>query len=169
MSKLKSKKNTPIFFSLLFLFVLIGCQPENNSSESTSDINSPGSTAPGSTEIASLETELSTVTQNADATHNALTTIIGEASCDNDNQCGAIPLGKRICGGPAAYLPYSSKNYDTTLIIQLSNEHQTLSQKINRLNNQISILNGLGGIAGICEYLSPPIVSCQSAQCRVTP
>lgn len=45
-----------------------------------------------------------------------VTTIIGEAECDNQSQCHAIGVGAKACGGPGGYLAWSDKKTDPTAL-----------------------------------------------------
>jgi len=44
--------------------------------------------------------------------------LIGDAACDNDAQCGTIGVGAKACGGPQAYLAWSSKRTDEAALKQ---------------------------------------------------
>lgn len=41
-----------------------------------------------------------------------ITRLIGSAACRNDNQCRALPLGSKPCGGPEGYLAWSTEGTD---------------------------------------------------------
>ena len=41
-----------------------------------------------------------------------VTTLIGDAECDNQSQCHAVGVGAKACGGPAGYLAWSEKKTD---------------------------------------------------------
>ena len=38
--------------------------------------------------------------------------LIGDAACDDDSQCRTIGVGAKACGGPEAYLAWSTLNTD---------------------------------------------------------
>jgi hypothetical protein len=39
-------------------------------------------------------------------------TLIGDAACESDSQCQTLGVGAKACGGPQAYLAWSSKRTD---------------------------------------------------------
>lgn len=43
---------------------------------------------------------------------------IGDAACDSDAQCGTVGVGAKACGGPQAYLAWSSKRTDGAALQQ---------------------------------------------------
>jgi hypothetical protein len=51
------------------------------------------------------------VTSPAAAT-DSVEALIGDAACDSDAQCGTVGVGAKACGGPQAYLAWSSKRTD---------------------------------------------------------
>jgi hypothetical protein len=46
----------------------------------------------------------------------AIRALIGDAACDNDAQCRTVGIGARACGGPSAYLAWSSLRTDAQTI-----------------------------------------------------
>jgi hypothetical protein len=44
--------------------------------------------------------------------------LIGDAACDSDAQCHTIGVGAKACGGPQAYLAWSSKRTDGAALQQ---------------------------------------------------
>jgi len=44
--------------------------------------------------------------------------LIGDGACDNDAQCHTIGVGAKACGGPQAYLAWSSKRSDRAALEQ---------------------------------------------------
>ena len=44
--------------------------------------------------------------------------LIGDAACDSDSQCRTIGVGAKACGGPQAYLAWSSKRSDGAALQQ---------------------------------------------------
>jgi len=78
--------------------------------------------------------------------------LIGEAKCDNDNQCSYIEIGQKPCGGPAGHKIYSSKVTDTTKLLKASQEHIKLSNEFNMIT----------GLASDCSVEVPPTVVCNN-------
>jgi hypothetical protein len=52
------------------------------------------------------------------AARTGVESLIGDAACDGDAQCHAIGVGAKACGGPQAYLAWSSKRTDGTALRQ---------------------------------------------------
>lgn len=46
----------------------------------------------------------------------SITTLIGDAECDNQGQCRALAIGAKPCGGPSSYLAWSSKVTDPSAL-----------------------------------------------------
>jgi len=44
--------------------------------------------------------------------------LIGDAACDSDAQCRTVGVGAKACGGPQAYLAWSSKRTDGAALQQ---------------------------------------------------
>ena len=44
----------------------------------------------------------------------AIRALIGDAACDSNAQCHAVGIGARACGGPSAYLAWSSLRTDAS-------------------------------------------------------
>ena len=52
----------------------------------------------------------------ADASKSTVQALIGDAVCESDAQCDTIAVGAKACGGPEAYLPWSSLRTDATAL-----------------------------------------------------
>jgi len=102
-------------------------------------------------------TELTRLKQEMDSTLENLKNMIGDATCEHSNQCNAAAIGKKACGGPISYLPFSNKNDNTTQIIELSLKHQQLNHKLNDLRKAISN----------CSFVVAPTVECQINTCQI--
>ena len=81
---------------------------------------------------------------------------IGNAACTDSKQCGALPMGKKACGGPQGYLPYSTIDTDTTSLFELSDQHQRTSGEINQMTGAISD----------CMVTSQPVIICRDNRCQ---
>jgi hypothetical protein len=46
----------------------------------------------------------------------AVTTLIGDAECDNQSQCHVLGIGAKACGGPNGYLAWSDKKTDPSAL-----------------------------------------------------
>ncbi|MDZ4081441.1 MAG: hypothetical protein U1E10_00770 [Bdellovibrionales bacterium] len=92
-------------------------------------------------------------------TSNDLETLAeSNRTCTNDNQCVAVVVGFKGCGGPRDYT-HTSSNNDMAAIENLSLNLQNLERDHWRRSGQ----------ASTCEMLLPPTLSCQSGQCQVVP
>ena len=88
---------------------------------------------------------------------NDVQVLIGEASCTTDEQCKAISMGNKACGGPSFYLPYSTASIDTDALGKLAIEHRELSRQYNQLL----------GMMSDCAFLTEPAVACVSQRCEI--
>ncbi len=52
----------------------------------------------------------------AEAPMEKIRALIGDAACDSDAQCRTIAIGAKACGGPEAYLAWSTKRTDATAL-----------------------------------------------------
>jgi len=52
----------------------------------------------------------------AEAPMEKIRALIGDAACDSDVQCRTVAVGAKPCGGPAAYLAWSTKRTDATAL-----------------------------------------------------
>ena len=54
----------------------------------------------------------------AGAATGSVAALIGDAACDGDAQCHTVAVGAKACGGPQAYLAWSSKRTDGAALQQ---------------------------------------------------
>lgn len=81
---------------------------------------------------------------------------IGEAPCQNDDQCRTIGLGATACGGPAAWQPWST---------QTNGQGETLkalTEQYARLQRQRQSQDGM---VSTCRYIQNPGAQCQLQRC----
>ena len=81
---------------------------------------------------------------------------IGDANCTNNDQCKALAMGNKACGGPQHYLAYSTQNTDVNKLLKLSEQHQQLSQKLNQLTGALSD----------CAVVPKPVFVCLNNRCQ---
>jgi hypothetical protein len=62
--------------------------------------------------------------------HNDVRTLIGDAACQSDAQCATIGIGAKACGGPAAYVAWSSWRTDGEKL-RAAAEQQAQAQRQN--------------------------------------
>jgi hypothetical protein len=62
--------------------------------------------------LAALSLTAACATEDAARTGTSIPSLIGDAACDSDAQCRTIGVGAKACGGPDAYLAWSTKRTD---------------------------------------------------------
>lgn len=72
-------------------------------------------------------------------------------------ECQLLPLGHAPCGGPAFYHVYASRNSEVERLLDLSTQHQTLAQELNRANE----------VTGICMITPEPVIEFQNDTCSI--
>ena len=82
---------------------------------------------------------------------------IGAAACSDSNQCAALPVGTKACGGYSRYLPYSLLNTDAERLRVLSDQFNKLSAHRNKLSGAISD----------CMILDHPAAECLNGTCQI--
>ncbi|HEX8615204.1 MAG TPA: hypothetical protein VF800_28305, partial [Telluria sp.] len=60
-----------------------------------------------------------------------ITEEIGDAACDDAGQCRTLPVGSKPCGGPAGFLPWSTKRSNGELLARLAAEQAAEEKKQN--------------------------------------
>ena len=86
---------------------------------------------------------------------NRIVTEIGTASCVSNAQCRTLALGARACGGPQAWLAWSSTASNEGTLRALSEQ---LSAMQKRRHAQ-------SGMASTCQYIADPGAACSAQQC----
>jgi len=121
------KSSLSILLLVIFLASIVSCAANNDATKTVENLLG---------EIAALDLEIDT--------------IIGAALCEDNSQCGYVEIGHKACGGPAGFKIYSFLNTDTTLLIEKSQKHVSLSKNYNELT----------GLDSDCSIEQPPIVIC---------
>jgi hypothetical protein len=80
----------------------------------------------------------------------SVATLIGDAACDSDAQCHTIGVGAKACGGPQAYLAWSSKRTDGALLQQEAEREARASRAAAEAS----------GIMSNCAIAKDPGASC---------
>ena len=83
----------------------------------------------------------------------ALQQVIGSAACDTDDQCRTVAIGNRACGGPEAYLAWSTRQTDPA----------ALQEAAARYNATQAAAKLPGGQVSTCEFLNDPGAVCVPA------
>lgn len=83
--------------------------------------------------------------------------LIGEAACEHDHQCLALPLGHRPCGGPERYAVYSTAGGQAPAIEALARQHRDAIKAAEP-----------PGLVSTCEMRMPPGTQCRAGHCVAT-
>jgi hypothetical protein len=73
-------------------------------------------TAPRTAASSALPAKAASAPRAVDASKSTVQALIGDAVCESDAQCDTIAVGAKACGGPEAYLPWSSLRTDATAL-----------------------------------------------------
>jgi hypothetical protein len=76
--------------------------------------------------------------------------LVGDAACTDDTQCRALPLGSKPCGGPEAYIAWSTAGTDAGQLEALA---QRYKQARTARNQQL-------GLVSDCAVVPEPPVRC---------
>lgn len=79
--------------------------------------------------------------------------LIGDAACQNDSQCRVLPLGAKACGGPEAYVAWSTARTDARQLEALAARYK--EARVAR-NQRL-------GLVSDCSVVPEPPVRCVPA------
>ncbi len=83
--------------------------------------------------------------------------LIAAGSCDENSDCDSLPVGKKACGGPHAYVIFST-NIDVQKLQQLVNEYTSLELEYNQKFEIVSD----------CAIVNPPqTIGCIDSKCGI--
>lgn len=74
-----------------------------------------------------------------------------DLSCETSNDCQAIAIGARACGGPSSYIVASKNNYNFAEIIYLAAKTQIKQDEYNRNYGINSICSVVLPVYGVCK------------------
>ncbi|MFN5048727.1 hypothetical protein [Roseateles sp.] len=80
---------------------------------------------------------------------------IGDAACDTEQQCRSLAVGSKACGGPEAYLAWSTRRSQESRLQALATEYAAARQAENQRS----------GMASDCALLTDPGARCQAGRC----
>lgn len=83
--------------------------------------------------------------------------LIGTAACTGSSQCNTLPLGARACGGPQAYLPWSSARTDGAALRALAGRYQEQQRAAAEASGQVSD----------CRFIPDPGAECRAGACQL--
>lgn len=98
-----------------------------------------------------------TQTQSGASLWQQIQAEVGDAACDGPQQCHTIAVGAKSCGGPEAYLAWSSKRSDASRLASLAARHAA-ARKIE---------NERGGMQSDCTLVLDPGASCVRGRCML--
>ena len=82
---------------------------------------------------------------------------IGQAACTSNSQCRTIGVGHRACGGPEAWLAWSTSTSNEAKLKQLVEAHaQARKAEVER-----------SGMMSICAMLPDPGAQCMAQRCTL--
>ncbi len=87
----------------------------------------------------------------------AIQSEVGGAPCDSQQQCHSAPLGAKPCGGPDAYIAWSSKQTDEKRLTALLAQYAAARSQESRQS----------GDSSTCMMVTNPGASCQAGRCTL--
>jgi len=84
---------------------------------------------------------------------------IGDAACDAPQQCRSIAVGHKSCGGPEAYLAWSSKRSNEARLQGLVEQHAAARRAENLRSGMVSD----------CRLVTDPGSTCKAGRCALLP
>lgn len=94
----------------------------------------------------------------ADSPLARLQAAIGDPRCSGDSQCRTVAVGEKACGGPEAWLAWSTASASAPAV-QAAAEATTRAAKLR---------NQQGGLMSTCQYLPDPGARCVAGHCAVS-
>lgn len=85
--------------------------------------------------------------------------LIGNAACSDSSQCHTLALGARPCGGPQAYLPWSSAHTDGAALAVLGERYRKEREAAIAASGELST----------CQFLPDPGAVCIAGTCQLNP
>lgn len=80
---------------------------------------------------------------------------IGDAACDNTQQCKTVAIGHKACGGPETYMAWSSKRSDPAKIASLTAAYAAERKADNTKSGRMST----------CSLMMDPGATCSAGKC----
>ena len=114
--------------------------------------------APAGTKLASTKGTGTPAAPGGD-TLAQIRALIGDAACTDASQCHTLALGARACGGPQAYLPWSSARTDGAALAVLG----------ERFKKEREAAIAASGEMSTCQFLPDPGATCRAGTCQLNP
>lgn len=86
-----------------------------------------------------------------------LLTLIGPAACSADAQCRTVAVGAKACGGPSAYLAWSSEGTDAQRVAELAARQSAAHKRELQAS----------GMRSNCAVVADPGARCVAARCQL--
>jgi len=83
--------------------------------------------------------------------------LIGDAACTDSSQCHTVGIGARPCGGPQAYLPWSSAKTDGAALAVLAEKFRLEREAVNAASGELSN----------CRFFPDPGAVCRAGTCQL--
>lgn len=80
---------------------------------------------------------------------------VGDASARRIDQCRVLRVGEKACGGPQAYLIYSTAVSSERKLQELARQYTEAEEKYNRVTGAMST----------CSYVMPPELHFSNGKC----
>ena len=93
----------------------------------------------------------------AAGTLDQIRAMIGNAACSGPSQCRTLPVGARACGGPEAYLPYSTANLSEPALKALAERYKSEREAHNQASGMVSN----------CRFIPDPGAVCRGGTCQL--
>jgi hypothetical protein len=85
--------------------------------------------------------------------------LIGDAACTDSSQCRTVGIGARPCGGPQAYLAWSTAHTDGAALAALAEKFRLEREAVNAASGELSN----------CRFFPDPGASCRAGTCQLNP
>ncbi|NNG23787.1 hypothetical protein HGB41_12360 [Massilia sp. ML15P13] len=133
----------------LLLLLMLGCTACTSQAQDPgrkTAVPSPSTAAAPSTPLAEGQDSLA-----------RLRAAIGSAACTESGQCRSLPVGARACGGPEAYLAFSTAGGKEAALRVLAEQHQKERQAANARS----------GMMSTCQFMPDPGAVCTAGTCQL--
>jgi hypothetical protein len=92
--------------------------------------------------------------------------LIGDAGCQSDAQCKTIAVGAKACGGPQAYLAWSTARTDDYALKRAADDYAAERQREIRARGEVSTCTFLADPGAYCAAPNA-VVSGRAGVCRL--
>lgn len=83
--------------------------------------------------------------------------MVGDAACSDTSQCRSLALGSRSCGGPEAYLAYSTAKTSEVDLRALGERYQ----------KEREAADAASGMMSTCQFIPDPGAVCEAGRCQL--